>query len=83
MQRIVKQTKNMFDFRGFPSADCVQWHRALRQKTTKSLNLAEKIDGRRLKFANTRQRRALVEVREADHRVGTSTLLCDPCPAAA
>jgi len=26
-----------------------------------------------------RQRRALVEARDPGHRVGTSTLLCDPC----
>jgi hypothetical protein len=45
VQRMMKQTKNMFDFHYFLRADCAQSHRALRQKTTKSLNLAEKTEG--------------------------------------
>jgi hypothetical protein len=63
---------------GSPAKVCVQSHNPLREKP---LRLVRGEEFERAKFhpKKKRQRRALVEARDAGRRVGTSTLLGDPC----
>src|SRR6059058_1118235 len=63
---------------------CAQWRNHVREKTTEFVQGIKrtKVSGE-ASMQNSRQRRALVGTRRAGHRVGTSTLLGDPCSAAA
>ncbi len=72
----------MLRFRALCEEDWVQLHREMREKTTPWLHSDEKWDRRAVHFQKEKAA-ALVEARGPGHRVRTSTLLCDPCPAAA
>jgi hypothetical protein len=82
--RIAWQTKNIPRMHGVSAELCAQWHNNLREKTTEFIQGTNrtKVSGE-ASMQNARRRRALVETRRAGHRVGTSTLLGDPCSAAA